>query len=327
RNELDTQLAWFVGAPDRATGEGLSLSSATRYVGYFRQNSLNAVLNGDFQAMGREHQFVVGAIASDGKMHHDGYGALRPLPPVGSIFDWNGGPAEPTWSPTRTYWAESETRQYALYGTLQFHATDQLRVLAGARANWWKGKETGNNSLPFEYSYDGEITPYLGFTYDLNPVWTAYGSVSSIYQPQLSQDEEGNYLDPTYGWNYELGVKGDPLNGALYVSAATFQTDQKDVAEYVRWDDDLQRSIYRSIDGTTTRGFELEAAGAINDRWNVSAGYTFRISKDKDGTELYTHQPRHTLKLATDYRPIGIFDEKLTVGGAMRWQSHTISMP
>ncbi|MFT3690955.1 MAG: TonB-dependent receptor [Paenirhodobacter sp.] len=66
----------------------------------------------------------------------------------------------------------------------------------------------------------------------------------------------------------------------------------------------------------------MEAAGAISDRWNVSAGYTFRTSKDKDGHKFAADQPKHTLKLATDYR----LGDRLTLGGAMRWQTGTDSM-
>ena len=76
------------------------------------------------------------------------------------------------------------------------------------------------------------LTPYLGFTYDINETYTAYGSITSIYKPQLAQDIDRNYLDPTYGWNYELGVKAGLFGGAMYAAAAVFQTDQKDVAQY-----------------------------------------------------------------------------------------------
>lgn len=170
------------------------------------------------------------------------------------------------------------------------------------------------------------MTPYLGFTYDINDTFTGYGSITSIYKPQLVQDIGGNYLDPTYGYNYELGVKAGLFGDRLYASAAVFQTNQKDVANYVSYDQTQARSIYESIDGTKTQGFEIEAAGAVTDRWKVSLGYTYRYSKDRDGVELYTDQPRNTLKLATDYRVAGFADDRLTVGGAMRWQSGTESL-
>ena len=119
------------------------------------------------------------------------------------------------------------------------------------------------------------VTPYLGFTYDINETYTAYGSITSIYQPQLAQDINRDYLDPTFGWNYELGVKAGLFGGALYASAAVFQTEQKDVAEYVAYIEEERRSVYELIDGMTTRGFEVEAAGAINEQWNASFGYTY----------------------------------------------------
>ena len=89
---------------------------------------------------------------------------------------------------------------------------------------------------------------------------------------------------------------------------------------------DRLRDYYALIDGTTTRGFELEAAGAINERWNVSFGYTYAYSEDDDGNQVNTDTPRNTLKAATDYRIPGILQDRLTVGGAVRWQSATDSI-
>ncbi|RDD73056.1 TonB-dependent siderophore receptor [Paracoccus versutus] len=333
KNDMDSTLAWihlgrdaegnYVFPPDRETGDGLE-GYGTRYAGGYKQTNLNAVLNGNFRAFGREHQFVLGAMASKGEGHYYGYGTGEDFPV--NIYRLDGRYPAPTLLSEPDYFSDSEARQYAVYGTGQFSVTDQFKVIAGARVNWWDGQEGAGGPPTASYKFSGEVTPYLGFTYDINPTYTAYGSVTSIYQPQLAQDADRQYLPPTYGWNYELGVKGDLMNGALYASAAIFQTDQKDVARYVTWIPDENRSVYESIDGTTTRGFELEAAGAINDRWNVSAGYTFRTSKDKDGNRFAADQPKHTLKLATDYRLAGMFDDKLTVGGAMRWQSGTDSM-
>ncbi len=323
KNDMDAKLAWIYGAPDRATGEGMQ-GYGTRYDGGYKQTNLNAVLNGDFQAFGRDHQFVLGAMASRGKGTYYGYGSGETF--TVNINDLDGNYPAPVLSADPTYTSESEARQYGLYGTGQFSVTDRFKILAGARINWWDGQEGDGASTTASYTFSGEVTPYLGFTYDIDPTYTAYGSVTSIYQPQLVQDVDRQYLPPTYGWNYELGIKADLMGGALYAAAAIFQTNQKDVANYLYWIPEENRSVYESIDGTKTRGFEAEVAGAINDRWNVSAGYTFRTSKDADGNKLYADQPQHTLKLATDYRVAGLLDDKMTVGGAMRWQSGTDSM-
>ncbi|MTH64103.1 TonB-dependent siderophore receptor [Paracoccus shanxieyensis] len=322
KNDMDATLAWLYGTPDRITGDGLS-GYGTRYDGGYKQNNLNAILNGDFQAFGRDHQFVLGAMYSKGEGKYFGYGAGATQPV--NIYRLNDMPA-PVLSDTATYTDASEAKQYAIYATGRFGVTEQLHILAGARVNWWDGATGDGTTNSASYRFSGEVTPYVGFTYDITPTYTAYGSVASIYKPTLSQDVNRQYLDPTYGWNYELGLKADLMDGALQASAAVFQTDQKDVAQYLYWIPEENRSVYTSIDGTATRGFELELAGAINDRWNVSGGYTYRESEDRDGNPLYVDQPKHTLKLATDYRVPNLLDDKLTIGGALRWQSDTDSM-
>lgn len=322
RNDMDSQLAWISGIPDRITGDGLE-GYGTSYDGGYKQHNLNAILNGDFQAFGRKHEFVLGAMASKGEGTYYGYGR-DDLFPV-NIYRLDGNYPAPVLSDTANYVSHSEAQQYALYGTARFSLTDDLHALAGARVNWWDGEKGDIDGTTASYKFSGEVTPYFGMTYAINPTYTAYGSVASIYKPALVQDANKQYLDPSYGWNYELGLKADLLDGGLFASAAIFQTDQKDVPEYVEYIASENRSIYRSIDGTTTRGFEVEVAGAISDRWNASAGYTYRKSEDQDGNELYVDQPAHTLKMAMDYRP-AILDDKLTVGGAMRWQSGTDSL-
>lgn len=322
RNDMDSTLAWMYGKPDRETGDGLE-GYGTRFDGGYKQENLNAILTGDYLLFGRSHQFVVGAMASKGSGTYYGYGEGDTFNV--NIHTMNGRYPAPILSDTASFTSASSAKQYAIYGTSRLSVTDNFHVLAGARINWWDGNEGDGTSTSAKYKFSGEVTPYLGFTYDITPTYTAYGSIASIYKPSLVRDADRQYLDPTYGWNYELGVKADLMDGGLMASAAIFQTDQKDVASYVSWVPEENRSIYESIDGTTTRGFELEVAGAIDERWNISAGYTYRTSKDKDGKLLYADQPKHTLKVATDYR-VAAWDDRLRIGGAMRVQNGTDSM-
>ena len=83
----------------------------------------------------------------------------------------------------RTGYYDTETSQAGLYGTTQFHATDALAIIGGARVNWWEGSASDSWGGDNSYSFEGIVTPYLGFTYDINETWTAYGSVTSIYKP------------------------------------------------------------------------------------------------------------------------------------------------
>lgn len=338
RNDFQGNLGWFppqngnyeTTAIDPVTGEGVYASSASHYDGGYDQHSINAVVNGDYQAFGRSHEFVGGFFASRNKGSYDGYSVNFGYTSVGNVFDWDGSFPEPDFPTTDPLVYTQEATQVGLYATTRLHMSDALAVIAGARVNWWDGEDVSPWAGTASYEFKGIVTPYLGFTYDVNDTWTAYGSVTSIYKPQLARDIDMDYLDPTYGWNYELGVKAGLFGGALLASAAVFQTDQKDVAEYVGdavAPDGTPYSYYELIDGTTTRGFELEAAGAINERWNMSFGYTYASSEDNDGNRVNTDTPRNTLKAATDYRIPGVLQERLTVGGAVRWQSAIDSMP
>ncbi len=338
KNDFQGNLGWFppqngnyeTTAIDPVTGEGVYASSASHYDGGYDQNSINAVLNGDYQAFGRTHEFVGGLFASRYEGRYDGYSVSFGYPSIGNVFDWDGSFPKPDFPTTDPGVYTSDTTQVGLYATTRFRVTDALAVIGGARVNWWDGESSDPWSGTSSYEFKGVVTPYLGFTYDVTDVWTAYGSVTSIYKPQLAQDIDRQYLDPTFGWNYELGVKAGLFGGALYAAAAVFQTDQRDVAEYAGdavAPDGTPYSYYELIDGTTTRGFEVEAAGAINDRWNVSFGYTYASSEDDDGNRVNTDTPRNTLKAATDYRIAGVLQDRLTVGGAVRWQSAIDSMP
>ena len=330
-HDADASLAWFAPSPiDPATGEGIVASSGYRSDGGYSQDSLNAILNGDYQALGRTHQFVLGFFGSKGTAEYDSYSVPLDGASIGNVFDWDGSYPEPDFPDERTSWDKIETTQIGLYGTTQVHVTDALAVIAGARVNWWKREQSDSWGGEASYSFDGIVTPYFGFTYDINETFTAYGSVTNIFRPQEYLDIDDNYLDPTQGWNYELGVKAGLFDGALYASAAVFQTDKKDVAVVAGEatnPDGTPYTYYKLGDGNTTSGFEVEAAGAINDRWNASFGYTYAYTEDQDGNETNTDKPRNTLKVATDYRIPGILQDRLTVGGAMRWQSAIDSIP
>ncbi|MFT3690956.1 MAG: TonB-dependent siderophore receptor [Paenirhodobacter sp.] len=246
KNNMDAALAWIYGTPLRETGEGM-VGYGTRYDGGYKQTNLNAVLNGDFGAFGRTHQFVLGAMASKGEGHYYGYGSGATFPV--NIRHMNGRAPAPMLLREPNYFSDSEAKQYALYATGQFSLSDRLKLIAGARANWWDGSQGAGGPPTARYDFAAKVTPYLGFTYDIDPTYTAYGSITSIYKPGLEQDVNRQYLDPTYGWNYELGVKGGLMGGALYVSAAVFQTDQKDVARYVAWIPEENRSVDRERRG------------------------------------------------------------------------------
>ena len=139
-------------------------------------------------------------------------------------------------------------------------------------------------SPPAPGCHVGIVTPYFGFTYDID----GPGPPRQRHQrlrPQLRQDIDRNYLDPTYGWNYELGVKAGLFDGALRRGGGI--PDQPDgrrrVGRPVENPDGSLRDYYALIDGTTPR---LRARGGRRDQRPMERllGYTYAYSEETTAT-------------------------------------------
>ncbi len=316
------------GYPDRATGAGVNLW-AGRWAGKPVQNSLDVYATGPFTLLGRKHDLVVGATVSRTRDETSPYGLwFRTLPgwsaDIDNLYTWNGRTPDAPVNPATGDIVNRENLTSA-YATARFKPTDRLSLIIGGRVTSWENiKDT--------YSYNGKashldrhesdkFTPYAGIVYDLSDEWSVYASYTDIFKPQNSQDSGGNYLDPLLGRSYEVGTKGELLDGGLNVSAALFRVQQDNFAVAipgVKAPDGSQ--AYEAVSGTTTRGIDLEAAGEVLPNWQVSASFTRALAQDRDRVTLNTNVPQNTAKLFTTYRWPGI-GHGLTVGGGVRWQS------
>ncbi|RXJ85639.1 TonB-dependent siderophore receptor, partial [Aliarcobacter trophiarum LMG 25534] len=154
----------------------------------------------------------------------------------------------------------------------------------------------------------------MGLVYDIDNNHSIYTSYTDIFNPQDKRSASGNYLDPVEGKNYEAGIKGEYFDGALNANLATFLIKQQNRAT-----DDLTGpnpcpgSTYgyckRASGEVESKGFETEISGAINDNWQLVAGYTYlktEYTKDVDssniGKTFDTTLPKHQFKLSTTYR-------------------------
>ncbi len=99
---------------------------------------------------------------------------------------------------------------------------DDLSVILGSRWSNWKytNKRLSSHpgydpAKPFldNRKHNGVFVPYAGVVYDLNSNFSVYGSYTEIFKPQNRKDVSGSLLDPEEGKNYEIGLKGEWLNG------------------------------------------------------------------------------------------------------------------
>ena len=118
---------------------------------------------------------------------------------------------------------------------------------------------------------------------------------------------------------------------------ALFQIEQKNraIQDYEYYD---ATGLYRYVpEGKVrSRGLDLEANGAITDRWKIFGGYTYNKSeftKDESrnptnvdyrkGANAKPWIPKHLFKIYTSYEMPLVAQQKLVLGTGIRYQSKT----
>jgi iron complex outermembrane receptor protein len=165
-----------------------------------------------------------------------------------------------------------ETTSTAAFAELKYAATEDIKLIAGARYTWedldgtFTRTQTPDTTLPFPdvefYSYetDGSDPSWrLGAIYEID-AGMVYATVSRGYKgPTVNvladyvlSDPRGIYVDPEFALSYELGLKATWMDGRLTTNLAVFDTEF----------DDFQAQTY---DATTFPGqYRLTNAGKLS---------------------------------------------------------------
>ncbi len=309
------------GYPDRATGLGMR-GSFIHYRGDRERDAAHLMASGPLQAFGRTHELAFGWMTVDDRIAIRSHAPLT-RPALGSFMLWRQPHiAEPLWSPASTLSDKTDIRQSGAYGVGRFALAEGLHLIAGARLSRWRIDQDYFGSVR-QYRYTDVVTPYAGLLWDLNDTYTAYASYTGIYTPQNARDPQGAILDPVEGRAFEAGLKAAWLGGRLNGAVALFETQQDHLAQAipgvtVQGRPDTQ--AYHAVNGARIRGIELEVAGEVAPRWQLSASLTHFRGKDGEGNPTDTTQPRNLLKLFATHRFDGAL-QSLTLGGGVRWQS------
>lgn len=324
RYQEDLALFYVFGFPDPQTGDGLE-EYASRSNGEVTERTLDVHASGPFSAFGREHELVVGYYrqrADNDGMEFD-HGEL---PDTGNFFNWDGSYPKPEFDSQGYLVSAIDTWQNGLYAAARLTLADPLKLIAGLRYATWKSEGTylyAETDQNFDYK---EVIPYAGVIWDVSEQFSAFASYTGIFKPQGNRNENGALLDPIEGRSYEVGIKGEHFGGRLNTALTLFQTQQSNVATAV-YDPETGEAILlpdgtqasRPIDGTETRGFELEVGGELRTGWNASLGWSRYQIDDADGHAVRTFVPRTLIRGFTTWTPDAL--QRLTVGGGVSWQS------
>lgn len=295
--------------------------------------NLDASLSGDFEAFGRQHQFVVGASYLSSNISFDESYSADEFP--FNIYDPDhsmpvtGGEFINFLNQSRDY------AQIGIYGQANLRVTDRLRLIGGGRLSWADYDAADRNNparVLAGYNENAVFTPMVGAVFDLTDTTTLYASFADIFEPQTARSETGDVLPPITGTQYEVGMKNEFLGGRLSTSLALFHILRENEAMRVPGE-----SYSIPIGEARSRGFEVEVSGHLTPRWKVQAGYAYTDHEILRAAiyegNVAANTPRHKANLWTSYR----FDEGaleglqvgvgITASGSFRDNSNLIKAP
>lgn len=273
-----------------------------------RETSLDLNAQGGFEAFGRRHDVILGA---DLQRTRDVTRSLWPR--IGPADIFNRTPPDYPGYPLGDWTSGSQTRlqKSGLYGSVRLRPAEDWAVILGGRYTLQdRSSQHDMDGSQTSQSREGHVfVPYAGVVYDLSPSTSIYASTAEIYQSQAGKFAAplpGSPLDPVRGRTYELGIKGEWLQG-LTASAALFQTEKKGEALA---DPDYPQTDWRGgccyfRDGfLRSRGIDLELTGRVSPNLQVAVGYTFNdnVNKRANDARFSTVTPRHLFKAWGDYR-------------------------
>ncbi|MBH3392839.1 TonB-dependent siderophore receptor [Pseudomonas putida] len=305
--------------PDGSTTISAGVASADQY-----QKGADISLQGPFQLFGQAHELIVGYNYLEYENKHREYAG--PDQDI-NYFTWENvtpKPSKDELSPSIKY--DIFNRQSGYYVAGRFNFTDDLHLILGARASNYRFDyslgiiDSPNAPSTYNMKEHGVVTPYAGLVYDLTDEQSVYVSYTDIFKPQSNIDASGKPLDPEVGKNYEMGWKGEFLNGRLNANVAVYLVQRDNFAEETTEPAPNGGNAYKAVDGAETKGVDLELSGEVLPGWNVFAGYSHSRTEDAAGNRLTTQLPMDTFRFWNTYRLPGDW-ERLTVGGGVNWNS------
>ncbi|SEE83279.1 TonB-dependent siderophore receptor [Pseudomonas kilonensis] len=305
------------------------------------KSGLDMNLTGKFEALSMEQEVMLGGNFS--QLETDDKFARTFNPTSDSIFDLNNDRPDISYESLiaaggRGTLSKYDIRQKGVYGTWRVKPIDDLTLVLGSRVSWYdfsykSRTEDSAGITPYTASTGtetGVVTPYGGIIYDLSREWAVYASYTDVFQPQTEVDTSGSVLKPIVGTNYEVGLKGELMDGRVNTSLAIFRYDHENRAIEDTAGGMVCEGGYCSAASGKVRsqGFDAEISGEVVDNLQLFAGYTYNTTKyleepGKEGVVFSSWTPKHMLRVWGNYQLTGDWS-RVSAGLGFTTQSHTL---
>ncbi|HEY9751288.1 MAG TPA: TonB-dependent receptor, partial [Allocoleopsis sp.] len=189
-----------------------------------------------------------------------------------------------------------------LYLQDQIDLTDNLILLAGGRLDFFDRSVTNNLSGNEFEQDDNAFSPQIGLVYQpIEPI-SIYGSFSRSFVPSTSIRADGSPLEPERGTQYEIGIRGELLEGRLVANLAAYELTKSNIAT----GDPDNPDFSIPVGEVRSRGIEFDVTGELAPGWNLIASYGHNdteITEDnfyESGTR-FINVPRNSGSLWSTY--------------------------
>lgn len=238
---------------------------------------IQANLVGEFELGGFKHTLVMGGEFGDQDTENARFDNVFAANNDDQLFiDFSDPLAIPSFSFSKTARDRaSDVQFFSAYIQDQVDVTDWLKLLAGARYDRFEidVNDVRNNG---EFSRtDEEVTPRLGAILKPQKNISAYVSYSETFLPRsgeqfLTLNLDSESTKPQFFENKEVGIKWD-INDNLSLTAAVFELERE---SFTSVDPENPEQVI-VIEGSETKGFEIQLAGSLTDFWYMTAGYSY----------------------------------------------------
>jgi iron complex outermembrane receptor protein len=265
---------------------------------------------GRFKTGPIQHQLLFGINLQ--RQTFDDYQLYAIAPPLDLFNPVYGAPAP-------TIFDDGPLRSKSLRNTVGLYLQDQitllpnLKLLVGGRYDFI----TQNNTDIF-FDLDGvtplgppekstnnsqAFSPRVGLVYQpIEPV-SLYASFSQSFVPSFNRDRNNDFLPPSRGTQYEVGVRTEFLNRKVAANLAAYEITKTNVAVT----DPIDPAFSIATGEVKSRGIEFDISGEPLPGWNIIASAYLNdafVSDDTDPANVgqrFINAPSHGASLWSTY--------------------------
>lgn len=269
-----------------------------------------------------EHTALVGFDGYD--ISYDSHN-FRGAAPSLDLSRYNyGQPVVVNRNPATDRGSQLDTLQKGVYFQDQIKFDDKWVLQLGGRHDWADQQQKAHRNDAKASQSDEATTWRAGLVYLADNGLAPYISYSESFFPVSVAEVTGQRFDPTEGKQYEVGVRYQPKDSNLLLSAAVYELTQTNVLKQ-----DPATEEYRQTGEVRSRGLELEAKADITSALSMIATYAYtdaRTTKSAIAAEVgqrTDETPYHQAALWTSYDFVNWGIAQLTVGAGARYMGTT----